>query len=371
MTLLLRNFRTTFFPKLDIPNVSSSEHLPALDGLRGLAILLVILFHTFHFMPGWCGVDLFFVLSGFLITGQLIESKHHINYFKSFWIKRFLRIFPLYYLVLAIILIPKNFFNIHTVSFSSWSYWFYLQNWEYVYMSAFPDGKDTLNHFWSLAIEEQFYFVFPILIKYIPNKNLPWILISLIISAICFRYYYFNNENIGYYVATISRMDALSIGALIAIIIRENKSLLAKWTHYFFYHSLIYIVLAITINADVHFTNPLIAKFGLTAYALLFGCLLIYSLCPSPKSYFKKFLLNDILRYIGKISYGLYVFHWILYVFIKAPLEESIYNILHLSILSKIIVSLLVLLLSIILSHLSYHYFEKKIMNLKPFFLKV
>ena len=99
------------FPIVTINYESSKKHLPELDGIRGLAVSLVIAFHCFRFPIGWCGVDLFFVLSGFLICGILLDSKKQKNYFKNFWIKRSLRIFPLYYLALILILIPKIFFK--------------------------------------------------------------------------------------------------------------------------------------------------------------------------------------------------------------------------------------------------------------------
>jgi peptidoglycan/LPS O-acetylase OafA/YrhL len=354
-----------FFPAVIINYQNAKTYIPALDGLRGIAILLVILFHTFHFTLGWCGVDLFFILSGFLITSSLIETKEDNNYLKKFWLKRVLRIFPLYYLILIIILIPKDFFNINTVSFSSWSYWFYVQNWVYVYNGLFPDGKDTLNHFWSLAIEEQFYFLFPFIIKYVPKKNLVSVLLLFIAVPIGARYYYFINNNIGYYVATVSRLDALSIGALLAYLVRENKHYLEKYVHLVFYSALGYIIVAILIYQDLHFSNPLIATLGLTAFALLFACVLIYSISNFKNNFLNAILNNKYLKFIGKIAYGLYVYHWILYVLIKPQLLEMLFNATQLLLVSKVIASSFIFLLALIISYLSYHYFEKRIMSLR------
>ncbi|MFC5283920.1 acyltransferase family protein [Pedobacter alpinus] len=354
-----------FFPPLTINYQNAKTYIPALDGLRGIAILLVILFHTFHFMFGWCGVDLFFILSGFLITGSLLETRDEPHYFRNFWIKRTLRIFPLYYLVLIIILLPKQLFNIETISYTSWSYWFYVQNWVYTFNGIFPHGKATLNHFWSLAIEEQFYFLFPFIVKYLPRKSLIGILLLFIIIAIGFRYYFFSLNNIGYYVATVSRLDALSIGAMLAYLVRYNISLLQKFTHLIFYSSLAYIVFAIVINQDLHFSNPHIATFGLTAFALFFGCILVYALATPKISFLSTVLNNSSLKFIGKIAYGLYVFHWILYVFMKPPLEELIFETIHLSVASKVITSSIVFIASFTLAYLSYYYFEKKVMGLK------
>lgn len=353
------------FPKISITYEGAKHHILALDGLRGIAILLVLLFHTFHFMLGWCGVDLFFVLSGFLITGILIESKGHPSYFSNFWIKRMLRIFPLYYLVLAIIIIPKIFFQAYTVTYTSWTYWFYLQNWQYIINGVFPDGKDTLNHFWSLAIEEQFYLFFPFFVKYIKDSRMPWVLLAFIIIAIGFRYYYFSDNNIGYYVGTFARMDSLAIGAMLAYFVRYHRVFLEKWTLTFFYLSLTYIVAVLIFTHDLHFSNPYFAILGLTFLALLFGSVLILSISEFENNFLVRILTLKPLLFVGKISYGLYVFHWILYVFIKPPLEAIIYSNLPYSIVSKVITSLTIGIISLTLAYFSFHYFEKRFLNLK------
>lgn len=367
---MFTRLNVVLFPKILIQYGGSGKHIQALDGLRGLAILLVILFHTFHFLFGWCGVDLFFVLSGFLITGTLIDSKENPHYFLNFWIKRVLRIFPVYYLILAIIIIPKIYFKINTVSYTSWTYWFYLQNWQYVVNGVFPDGKATLNHFWSLAIEEQFYFIFPFIVKNVKNKTMPFLLLTLIFISILFRFHYFNTNNIGYYVGTFSRMDSLAVGAFLAYTIRYNRVFLEKWVHLFFYVSFTYITGVILLTNEVHFSNPYFAGVGLTFFALLFGSLLIFSISEYKNNFFKQFLTLKPLLFLGKISYGLYIYHWILYVFIKPPLESLIYTYLADSLASKVVTSLLILTIGIILSYLSFIYFEKKVLKLKTRWIK-
>jgi len=362
---MLTQLQHFLFPKLNIQYTGSKEHILALDGFRGLAILLVLLFHMFHFMFGWCGVDLFFVLSGFLITGVLLESRGTPHYFSNFWIKRILRIFPLYYLVLAIILIPKTYFQINTVSFTSWTYWTYLQNWAYVINGAFPDGKDTLNHFWSLAIEEQFYLFFPFIIRYLKNNWLPYLLSGFVVLAIISRFYFFDSNNIGYYVATSARLDSLSIGALLAYCIRYRRAFLEKWNSFVFYISLLYILCVLILTQDPHFSNPYFAKFGLTVIALLFGSTLIFSIASSKKGFVHKLFTHPIMTFLGKISYGLYVYHWILYVFIKPPLESIIFSNLQNATLAKIFTSLTILAVAISLSYLSFLFIEKQFLRLK------
>src|SRR5690625_4685275 len=181
-----------------IPRLSYSPHqyVKELDGVRGVAILLVILFHCFP-SPltglGWIGVDLFFVLSGFLITGILIDSKGNKRYYSNFIGRRILRIFPLYYLVLFIMLfllplIGRGFSSGSNYSFylrhQGW-FWSYLQNWLFSF-HGFPKNL-ILSHFWSLGVEEQFYLVWPFLVLLLPKKLLLKSSIFLCMTAIIFR----------------------------------------------------------------------------------------------------------------------------------------------------------------------------------------
>ena len=162
----------------------SNPHIPALDGIRGLAILLVLLCHfplygdmqptifidkLFYAMTraGWCGVDLFFVLSGFLITGILYDAKGSRFFFRNFYMRRCLRIFPLYYGVLAVFFVIVPFVlplgrNYELFLKDQAWYWSYLTNIK-IAIEGWPKFY-ALAHFWSLAVEEQFYFVWPFVV---------------------------------------------------------------------------------------------------------------------------------------------------------------------------------------------------------------
>jgi peptidoglycan/LPS O-acetylase OafA/YrhL len=210
------------------PLNTSTTRIPQLDGLRGIAILLVIFWH--YYMNGggnsspfyekklwerllslsWSGVDLFFVLSGFLIGGILMEKQKTSNYFRIFYLRRFCRIFPLYFALLFSlggflyfcwppdILAPqsqKNAYYFLTGDFHKvpwWSYPLFLQNFFLTYHNQFD--STWLSVTWSLAIEEQFYLVLPLLIRFIPPSRLPYVLILLIFVAPVFRLFclYFN-----------------------------------------------------------------------------------------------------------------------------------------------------------------------------------
>jgi peptidoglycan/LPS O-acetylase OafA/YrhL len=142
--------------------------IPALDGVRGLAILLVILYHCCGLPFGWVGVDLFFVLSGFLITRILLAKQDQPDYFKNFYKNRILRIFPLYFLVLTLYFTIEYVFYHKNIAYSLY-FFFFLQNTNFA-KTAFENAHG-LQHTWSLAIEEQFYAVFPFAVYFLNKKR--------------------------------------------------------------------------------------------------------------------------------------------------------------------------------------------------------
>jgi len=182
----------------------SSRHYPALDGLRGIAILAVFCYHfgggskSSNWLiqiwsgiadTGWMGVDLFFVLSGFLITGILYDTAHKPNRVKNFYARRSLRIFPLYYGVLLLFLLLTPTLQLH------WKpghllYFFYLSNMMPLFTPglASPGPKMMVGHFWSLAVEEQFYLVWPFIVWYVRDRRkLLQVSIAIMVAALIFR----------------------------------------------------------------------------------------------------------------------------------------------------------------------------------------
>ncbi|NNU34850.1 acyltransferase [Mucilaginibacter sp. S1162] len=206
----------------------SLKYYKELDGLRGVAALMVMFF---HFMPdrditvspivhylhkvgvfGQTGVTLFFVLSGFLITRILLNQKANRHYFRNFYIKRALRIFPLYYLGLVIFyLIIPLIINYAPSPYSSAPYWLYIQN----ITDTFMIPSNGPQHYWSLAVEEHFYLFWPLLIYYIAIKNTPRLIAGIVVAALvcrCLLIYF----GYGTFYFTFSIMDGLAIGALLA-----------------------------------------------------------------------------------------------------------------------------------------------------------
>src|SRR5215469_6747506 len=162
------------------------QQIRAIDGLRGLAIFLVMLHHFGLFSPGWAGVDIFFVISGFLITRILLGTKDSPRYFGNFYTRRVLRIFPLYYSSLALFFVVAVPLGVRY----GWSaaygmrdavwFIFHLSNW---WIGGGHMEGSLITHFWSLGIEEQFYFVWPFLIFVTPRRKLIWITLAIAVAS--------------------------------------------------------------------------------------------------------------------------------------------------------------------------------------------
>lgn len=321
------------------PGVSGGtpRRIPELDGIRGIAILLIIVVHFGDYTQtsqsvvektiraliglGWTGVDLFFVLSGCLITTILLETKPSPDYFPTFYIRRALRILPLYYSAVAIfffVALPlahlwHRGLNIHG-SEQSW-FWFYLANWRIGFDEY---AVEPLSHFWSLAIEEQFYLVWPVVVLLVSETKLALVCVGTILGAMLLR-------NMDWalalhaqyseilYSLTPFRVDALSFGALIAVIMRSEK-LKAGTRRFVGWMFLAGIAGTIAVAATARSVRPYsspMGRFGYSAVDLSFACLILWALLksgspePLPRA-----LRAASLRRFGKYSYAMYVIHW-------------------------------------------------------------
>ena len=217
-------------------------HVRALDGVRGLAIAMVLLYHGWTFrgdgdvgwainqvrVIGWAGVDVFFVLSGFLITGILVESKGEPGYWRNFLIRRGLRIFPLYYAVLLLLLGAGLALGRAGVTGGAagelvrglgnmWVNFLYVTNFA---IASWGEDRVPLDTAWSLAIEEQFYLLYPALVLALSVRGLRRALVAMVIAAPILRVLVFRHGPqpvLGPYVLPFCRMDALAVGALVRL----------------------------------------------------------------------------------------------------------------------------------------------------------
>ncbi|MEO7922342.1 MAG: acyltransferase [Chitinophagaceae bacterium] len=354
----------------------TSRHYPALDGLRGVAILMVIFLHNFGFMNyfffGWLGVDLFFVLSGFLITDILLNSLGKPNFLRNFYMRRVLRIFPLFYLILIICLfiLPNiNSLKLDASYYTDNQFWFwtYLQNWLFIFKE--PHGDKILLHTWSLAVEEQFYLVWPVTILLIRK---PKILLGIVILALAvvlvarYMVWVYKVEDLAYSsLYTFTRIDGLCIGSMLALLLRVNPGFLRKYTT-------VIVLLMAAVNFGFYFVNnqrgfslPYLAFVGYTTFAVLFGILVHEAV--TGKSRLINFLLdNRPLKFFGKISYGLYVYHWPVFMLLFPYFVELLAARMQLSFrIAETGSAVIVTVIAVLVSWLSFHFFEKPFLGLK------
>ena len=370
-------------------NLIVGHHYPAFDGLRGIAVLLVLWFHSSNFsyelnpdsyygiteiyyyftIIGTTGVDLFFVLSGFLITGILIDTSHHKHILKKFYIRRSLRIFPLYYAVffifLAYFIFMLGFNNID--NWKIFTHLFYIQNWSLEYNS---DVFMMLNHTWSLAVEEQFYLFWPLLFLFFYEKGqgvkqaIYLCLFMICLSWILRLYFMDLNRPKFAYTYTISRLDGLALGALLSISCAHYRKLLVKYRHLFLVAMgfLLSLLLIVLFSNDIgNGKHDEMTRIGLMICTTLYTCLLAYIFLSDDTNLIKRCLSSNWIGRIGKYSYGIYIFHFTVMFILGNNLFE--YELSYWE--SHLVLLIVGGLISFLLSWLSYKYFEKPILCLK------
>lgn len=322
----------------------------ALDGLRGVAILLVIAVHylgiyaeanpdasaIFHLARGgWVGVDLFFVLSGFLITGILIRTVGREHYYRNFYARRTLRIFPLYYVCLALIfgigtLVPvfrsEGFQQIASVQGWLWLYASNIKvaiNQQWQTFGLFGGGWVELSHLWSLAVEEQFYLVWPALIAVVPAGHRLRLTLVAFLTALLLRLLFIHHDNvIAAYVLMPCRMDALATGAFIAVLADRlgGTARLLRWSRPVAMVATFAIALLWTLRGSFWQRDPLVAGVGFSLVALLAGCLVVFAIALPREHLLVRCLSSRFLRQIGRVSYGMYFFHFALLKILFLPI---------------------------------------------------
>ena len=358
-------------------------HVPALDGLRGVAILMVLVFHFWQSLPdlhlsptaqralsilsiGQKGVDLFFVLSGFLITGILLRTKLAPHYFRNFYTRRALRIFPLYYAVLITILVwTKLFATSASDGHPLWPYFVYLQNIVSTFGRANIGGPE---HFWSLAVEEHFYLFWPLAIMAFNRRHLVIFAISLIIGAFVCRAV-FVSVGLGVFTFTLCRMDALALGALLAVTFTEPTAwaTVQSWAQ-----RLAIPMVLLSLGSFFAFSGSGTAVLQITKFLmfdLLCALFLVLSLSQSPRHPVPVLLKRGPLRFTGKISYGIYVFHPFIYGFMMGRLHGSMRNLFHGKLIAFVLADFaLVVAATILVSWFSWVLLEQPLLSLKEQF---
>lgn len=305
----------------------SRAHIPALDGLRGIAVLLVMVFHFARWEPvgqletvastvlrmGWVGVDLFFVLSGFLITGILLDTRGLPGYWRSFLGRRAVRILPLYYAVCLLIVAAVVAGSGAARAMAPW-YFFYLPN-VYIALRGGMENLLGMGHFWSLAVEEQFYLVWPFVVLWAGPRRLGRLCVGMIATALALRcaMVVAGVDTIVPYVLTITRMDSLAVGALLATVARSSGGLVRLRPYLVpvgAVAGLVAVGAMLVHPASDGYLQAWPASVGYTANALFFGSLLVAAILLPSTSLLGRVTESSVLRFFGKYSYGLYVFHY-------------------------------------------------------------
>jgi peptidoglycan/LPS O-acetylase OafA/YrhL len=330
-----------------IPVVNHSlKYNPSIDGLRGIAISLVLLFHIWpeYFSFGYVGVDIFFVLSGYLIT-QIIFTKLESNTFslKEFYRNRVRRIFPSLIVVLATTLLIGYLFmfpmELEQLGRHIKSSAFFYENFRLIGEVGYWDESAILKpllHFWSLAIEEQFYIFWPLILILLYKTRLNIVLTLSILFLVLFIIPLITEFDKFYH--TLSRAWELSLGGLVFIISYKYKNIFELLNKY---KNLIYS--AFFISIAISYNNISFSTYK-TFLIVFFSALLILSLSRDKS---KTIFSNSILVFIGLISFPLYLWHYVIISFTHIFGFEINLNI-----------GLILIFSSIFLSYLTYRYIE-------------
>jgi len=370
------------------------RHMPQLDALRGIAILWVILHNAAldnigHAQgalmslidligdSGWVGVQLFFVLSGFLITGILLEGRGAPRQFRTFYARRTLRIFPLYYgfLLLAFVILPWT-------GLIHWGdgnhvekllYWTYLSNWALLFHQPL-----TFPHLWSLAIEEQYYLLWPLLVIFLRKRTLALVCLGLILAALLIRAWLvwrfepaFSEHAM--YTFTVARWDALAVGSLLALLVRSEAALVIVQRYFVRGFVALSLVMLVQVALLRNFTSAGVAGvFNQTSSALWFAMLLLLAIAPwqSRLDRVRPLFENRFLRTVGKYSYAVYIFHVPAKMIFFSHFSISVHAHAPWQQLAVLAYNWIVISgLSLAAAYVSWHALERPFLQLKKYFV--
>jgi peptidoglycan/LPS O-acetylase OafA/YrhL len=365
--------------------------IPGLDGIRAVAMMIILNFHVGGYQFAWFAVQSFFVLSGFLITGILLRMKDTLpakQFFSKFYGRRFLRIFPLYYFYLFILtalvlfsgaILFKPLREEIQMFVQPQLALAYVYLFDFRYGSAFFRDTPFMTHLWTLSVEEQFYLLWPVAILLTPKEKLKSLFIALIIAAPILRLVtyitvsnglllpYVEDPYRAIYASPLSHLDGFAFGAYITTYKFPNPRkqlaimaivlpLIGYLTQYLYYG-------AISLDTFGYEFNMVSAYKFVWGYSVTNYFFAVFIQAVSQEGLFVRFLHHPILQYLGKISYGLYVYHFpiIFFLMLLRPKYKQIFP----ANLEFLFLFLSALALTILAASLSYRFLEKPINDLK------
>lgn len=376
-------------PYVDATNPGGFKHIPALDGIRGLAILMVlgdhllwannqtgsVIFNTLTYVREslWIGVNLFFALSGFLITGILWDTLHKPNFFRNFYARRTLRIFPLYYGVLLTLLALTPVLHFQ---WNGWQYFLltYTSNIALWGVGGLGLPHVNINHFWSLQVEEQFYLVWPLVIYRLRNLRRLITVASitcLIVLGIRTLLVIFHTHFKSQYLTmspTFSCVDNILYGCILALLLRTQyrQRTLDLAPKVFTFSLACLVAMAISDHGLVYFNSAVQQTLGESLVGIGSAALIAMTLLPTSRT--ARLFDRPTLRFFGKYSYGIYVYHYTISTDLSTPLRKIILAHTHSKAISVAVAALIIGSISVLVALLSFYLYESQFLKLKRFF---
>lgn len=368
--------------------MKQETYFSQLDGIRFIAVGLVLLDHWLAesnvYPLGTLGVTMFFVLSGFLITRILIQSKlkddstgrSHWFSVKQFMIRRSIRIFPIYFLSIFVLYLldvsPVRDTILWCVTYTTNFYIAIKQQW-----------MGTIDHLWSLAVEEQYYLIFPYLILFLPTKSYKRTLIIMIILSVLLRTMLFFNGSpwMVQYVLMPTCLDSFGLGGLLAYFFTFQKESIFKeiTTSKYLISSFLILLIFLFLSRQYQITSNQVHHFGNLVIERLVGSVFCFFLIAKAVNgydgFMKYFLENSLISYFGRISYGLYLYHNFIFNYFHTPktsvvlrglrkfqqiaptvTQNSVFELLYFFVITAIVATL------------SWYLIEKPVNNFKKYF---
>lgn len=359
------------------------QHIAELDGLRGFAIALVFGTHLWTypatspvlnrlFSSGWMGVDLFFVLSGFLITGILLSSRDAPRYYRNFYARRALRIFPVYYLLLVVVLLVLPVLHptpeILAARSQGWWYVLYLAN---VAIASGGWMIFLLDITWSLSVEEQFYLVWPWVVKHVTERGLTIFCVASIIVLPLVRLVLLQAFGLSWrwtHMLTPLRADAFAMGALAVLVSRGRMNIARRWIVRVAVGGSL-LILLLVLAGWFERSSDLVGSIGYSLTGSTFAAILLLSLQPSVA--LRRMLRLRPLRHLGRVSYGGYLYHPLCLVMLGTAMEAvglDLPRLLPGARMSGVVQIVAVSLLTWGVATVSFRLFEEPILRLKSRF---